>query len=304
VRIFSTKGTKLLEIAKERFLLESEVQQLTEANLQDLFDLTFVKSEFELHGLRIDTLAFDKESGAFVIIEYKKDRNFSIVDQGFAYLNLMLNNKSDFILEYNESFSGQPLKRRDIDWSQSRIIFISPEFTRYQQYAIGFKDFGIQLWEVQKYSNGLLVFNEAKSPFTKEPLTAIAKRNPAAKRITEEIKVYNEEDLLEIAEDNVKELYQELKTAIINLGTDVEVRPTKKYIAFRRNKGFAGIVVLRSKLKVYLNIDTFQLKDPLKKARDVKKIGHYSSGNTEIVISERSEIPYALSLIKQTYERS
>ena len=87
---------------------------------------------------------------------------------------------------------------------------------------------GIQLWEVHKYSNGLLVFNEAKSPFTKEPLTAIAKRNPAAKRITEEIKVYSEDDLLEIAEDKVKELYQELKVAIINLGTDVEVRPTKR----------------------------------------------------------------------------
>jgi hypothetical protein len=45
-------------------------------------------------------------------------------------------------------------------------------------------------------SNGLLVFNEVKSPFTKEPLTV--KRNPAAKKITEEIeiKVYNEEDLL------------------------------------------------------------------------------------------------------------
>jgi hypothetical protein len=125
--------------------LESEVQRLTEANLQDLFDLTLVKSEFELHGLRIDTLAFDKESGAFVIIEYKKDRNFSVVDQGFAYLNLMLNNKSDFILEYDESFSNQPLKRGDVDWSQSRIIFISPEFKRYQQYAIGFRDFGIQL---------------------------------------------------------------------------------------------------------------------------------------------------------------
>ena len=42
----------------------------------------------------------------------------------------------------------------------------------------------------------------------------------------------------------------------------------------------------------------------MKKARDVKKIGHYSPGDTEIVISERSEIPYALSLIKQAYERS
>jgi len=107
-----------------------------------------------------------------------------------------------------------------------------------------------------------------------------------------------------IAEDKVKELYQELKAAIINLGTDVEVRPTKMYVAFRRNKGFAGIIVLRSKLKAYLRIDMSQLQDPLKKARDVKKIGHYSHGDTEIVISERNEIPYALSLIKQAYERS
>lgn len=157
--------------------------------------LTLVKSEFELHGLRIDTLAFDKESGAFVIIEYKKDRNFSIVDQGFAYLNLMLNN-TDFILEYYESFSSQPLKRRDIDWSQSRIIFISPEFTKYQQYVIGFRDFGIQLWEVHKYSNGLLILNEAKSPFTYESITSIAKRNPVAKKVSEEIRVYTEEDHL------------------------------------------------------------------------------------------------------------
>jgi RecB family endonuclease NucS len=58
-----------------------------------LFELDLVKSEFELHGLRIDTLAFDNESKAFVIIEYKKDRNFSVVDQGMAYLNLMLNKK-------------------------------------------------------------------------------------------------------------------------------------------------------------------------------------------------------------------
>ncbi|HKG87840.1 MAG TPA: hypothetical protein VKA95_05900, partial [Nitrososphaeraceae archaeon] len=63
-------------------------------------------------------------------------------------------------------------------------------------------------------------------------------------------------------------------------------------------------VVLRSKLKAYLSIDLSQLQNPLKKARDVKKIGHYSHGDTEIVLSESSEIPYALSLIKQAYERN
>jgi hypothetical protein len=87
---------------------------------------------------------------------------------------------SDFILEYNESptspsSSPHSLKREQVDWSQSRVIFIAPEFTKYQQHAIGFKDVGIQLWEIHKYNNDLLVFNEVKSPSTKEPITTIAK---------------------------------------------------------------------------------------------------------------------------------
>ena len=136
MRIFATSGTKLSEIREQQFPLEREIQRITEANLHDLFELDLVKSEFELHGLRIDTLAFDNESRAFAIIEYKKDRNFSVVDQGMAYLNLMLNNKADFILEYNENpDSFHSLKREEVDWSQSRIIFISPEFTKYQQHA-------------------------------------------------------------------------------------------------------------------------------------------------------------------------
>ena len=235
LRIFSVNGTKLAEIREQQFPLESEIQRLTEANLHDLFELDFVKSEFELHGLRIDTLAFDNESKAFVIIEYKKDRNFSVVDQGMAYLNLMLNNKADFILEYNESshFSHN-LKREEVDWSQSRIIFISPEFTKYQQHAIGFKDLGIQLWEVHKYNNGLLVFNEVKSPITKEPITAIAKNNAVVRKVTEEIKVYSEEDHLKSVDDKVKEMYSELKAAILTLGNDIEMRTKKKYVAFRR----------------------------------------------------------------------
>ena len=38
------------------------------------------------------------------------------------------------------------------------MIFISPEFTKFQQCVIGFKDFGISLWEVQKYNNGILSY--------------------------------------------------------------------------------------------------------------------------------------------------
>lgn len=99
-------------------------------------------------------------------------------------------------------------------------------------------------------------------------------------------------------------MYSELKSGILNLGKDIEVRPKKQYVAFRRKQVFVSFVFLRSKLKTYLNIETNEINDPLKKARDVKDIGHYSTGKTEITIKDRNEIPCVLSLIKQVYDKS
>ena len=94
---------QLDQIREFDFKLEKEIQKLTEENLQSIFGLEFIKSEFSLNNFRIDTLAFDKDASSFVIIEYKRDKNFSVIDQGYAYLSLMLNNKADFILEHNET---------------------------------------------------------------------------------------------------------------------------------------------------------------------------------------------------------
>jgi hypothetical protein len=57
-------------------------------------------------------LAYDAQACAFIIIEYKRDKNISVVDQGFTYLSLMLENKADFIVEYNESLKRKTEKRR------------------------------------------------------------------------------------------------------------------------------------------------------------------------------------------------
>jgi RecB family endonuclease NucS len=89
-------------IKESKFKLEKELQKLTENNLKLLFGLEFVESEFSVKNFRIDSLAYDKEVNAFSIIEYKRYRKFSVINQGFTYLSLMLNNKADFVLKYNE----------------------------------------------------------------------------------------------------------------------------------------------------------------------------------------------------------
>ncbi len=152
---------QLEQIKEISFKLEREIQQLTEQNLRSLLRLNFIRSEFSLNNFRIDTLAFDHDAKAFVIIEYKRDKTFSVIDQGYAYLSLMLNNKADFILEYNES-QNQSLKRTDIDWTQSKVIFVSPLFTTYQREAINFKDLPIELWEVKKFENNTFSFEQVQ----------------------------------------------------------------------------------------------------------------------------------------------
>lgn len=75
------KISESLQPIKEKpFKLEKDIQTLTERNLQSIFELDFVKSEFALSKFRIDSLAFDNESKSFVVIEYKRDKNFSVID--------------------------------------------------------------------------------------------------------------------------------------------------------------------------------------------------------------------------------
>ncbi len=83
----------------------------------------------------------------------------------------MLNNKADFILEYNER-KKENLKRDDVDWSQSRVLFLANSFTSYQQNAINFKDLPIELWEVKKFDNQTILYSQLKSTDIKESISS------------------------------------------------------------------------------------------------------------------------------------
>ncbi|WP_325162590.1 DUF5655 domain-containing protein [Francisella philomiragia] len=275
------KIDKSLEYIKEKpFRLEKEIQLLTEDNIQIVFGLELVKSEFALNNFRIDSLAFDRDTKSFVIIEYKRDKNFNVIDQGYAYLSLMLNNKADFILEYNEG-SEQSLNRKDVDWSQSRVIFISQAFTNYQREAINFKDLPIELWEVKRYENKTISYEQIRKTDSQESIKTISKKDNAIDSVSKEIKVYSEEDLVSKASDEIKELYMQLKVAVLNFG-DIDIKPNKHYIAFVGVKNIIDVQVQKKALKIWINLPIGSLDDPKKIARDMSNIGHLGNGDYEI----------------------
>lgn len=294
---------KTLEYIKEKpFSLERDIQDLTESNLQTIFGLEFIKSEFSLNNFRIDTLAFDREANAFVIIEYKRDRSFSVIDQGYAYLSLMLNNKADFILEFNEN-NNITLKRNDVDWSQSKVIFISPSFTHYQREAINFKDLPIELWEVKRYENNTVSYNQIQKSGSQESIKTISKSSQSLTNVSKEIKVYTEEEHLENVSEEIKELYEKFKNAILDFD-GVEIKPKKKYIAFSSGKNIIDIYPQRKNLKIWLNMAIGELEDTKNLMRDVSKIGHWGNGDYELQINSDEYFEYIMSLVKQSYKRN
>lgn len=99
-------------------------------------------------------------------------------------------------------------------------------------------------------------------------------------------------------------LYYELKKHILDLGNDIEIRPTKKYIAYRRNKSFAGFVILKNVLKIYLSDRKSSLDDPSDKVRNVEGIGHYAPGDSEVLVNSETDIPHVLKLVVQAYKKN
>ncbi len=300
--LFVNKDNKLSEIKEAPFKLEKEIQNLSEANLYSIFKLKLVKSEFELHNLRVDSLAFDEENKSFVIIEYKRGTNFSVVDQGLTYLSLMLHNKADFILKFNE-INNKSLKKDDIDWTQSKVIFVAPSFTTYQKGAINFKDFPIELWTISRYQNDIVSFDQVIKPQAQESIKTITQPSKSQVSVIDEIIVYTEEDHFKKANIEIKELYEQLKMGILNIGNqygEFEIKPRKHYIAFTLGTNVVDIQVQTKQIKLWLNLKLNDLQDENSLAKNVTNIGHLGNGDYEVTLSNDEHLEYILSLIKQS----
>lgn len=305
MRILKKRGDSLVPLKEQPFKLERHLQNLVESNLEELLDLQLVKSEYTIKQFRFDTLAFDKERKSFVVIEYKRNTNNNVVDQGVSYLNIMLDNKAEFIIEYNETFNTN-LRRDDIDWSQTRIIFVAPSFTPYQKQAVNFKDLPIELCEVKQLEDTIFYVNLINKSIAAPSLNSLQttnnsddSSNSTLSKITKELKPYTEEELLKGKPEEIKELYEEFRSGILNLNNDITVSAQKHYIAFKLKGNIVDIEVQNKALKIWLNMPFGKLNDAKKLARNVNTIGHFGNGDYEIKVQNSDNLEYIMSLVKQ-----
>ncbi len=306
MQIYKASNWKLNQIKEIWFEFEKHMQKLTEDNLENIFWLEFIVTEFQLNNLRVDSLAFDNEANAFVIIEYKRWNSYSVVDQWMSYLSLMLNNKADFVQELSRK-KNKFIDTKHIDWSQSRVIIIADSFNRYQKDSINFKDLAIELWELKQFNDGIITYNPIKASNTTESIKTITKfETKEFENVNKEIRTYTIDDHFKEWWDSTRELYDELREKILSLDSRMEEKAVSPYVGYKIwAKVAISIKIQKSKIVLeLLRVKPSDLNDPENKTKEVEwAMRMWNKDVTHYYISNRDDIDYWIMLAKQVVKK-
>ena len=284
-------GAQVEELKSRSATIEKELQNIIEKNMYDFFAVRFLDSEYRIDNGRMDSIGID-ENNCPVIFEYKCHSNENVINQGLFYLNWLLEHKANFKLLVLEKL-GQQIAN-EIDWSMPRVICIASDFNKYDEEAIKQINRNVSLIRYKKYDNDLLLF-ELLNTNTVAPI----EQDLTEKRQLEKTFLQQYEN----APKKFKDMYDELKDFILNLGDDVSENTLKLYSAFKKIKNFATLEIYQTKilLNVKLNPDNFSLTESL---RDVREIGHWGCGDLQLILKSEKEVNLAKDLLQKAYDEN
>lgn len=301
--LFKINGKKLNPVREvgfdSQFKKEKELQTFTENNLQELFGLEFIATEFNIESFWLDSLAFDAAINSFVIIEYKKVENFSLMDQGQTYLNLVLDHKADVLLEYITK-TGKTIDKKNVDWGQTRVMFIGPKFSTYQKRALS-PNLPFELWEVGIYEGGLIEYDQI-NPIGGDKKVEKKSSSSLTGTAAKEIVTYTVEDHLRKSSKNIQDLFQELREQIFGLDSKVQEKPVGNYIGYKISwYNFVAIHFFKEKLRITVRKEVIDDKEK----RFTKIPASYSWGKTPlwwVEISNPKDLNYVFPIVKESYD--
>jgi predicted transport protein len=276
---------------------------LIERHLEAFLGVRFLESEYitgKKHGGRIDTLGFDEDDSP-VIIEYKSATNQNVINQGLYYLDWLMDHKAEFQLLVHKHLGQEAADA--IEWSTSRLICIAGDFTKYDEYAVQQIDRNIELLRYRHFSEDLLVL-ELVNRRTAAELSGSA--SPTQKGSGGASNIFSEYLAATATDRELSDRFEAIKAFLSSLGDDVQMKTLKHYIVFKRLKNFASIEVHPTvrKITVFVKVDPASVELRPGFTRDVTDIGHYGTGNLEVVIDSPADFEDAKPLFIRSYEAS
>jgi predicted transport protein len=299
--LFKINNSTVKRLVARDLDLERNLQELFEANLEEILNIVFLAHEYSTSfGGRIDTLGIDK-NGSPCIIEYKKNQNDNVINQGLSYLRWLLDHKADFeILCQNKKVDIE------IDWDSPRVICIAESYNKFDIDTADILPINVELLRYRIYEENILYVEPENYQKIRISTLGIVRKAKQGKENTERLqKAYSIDDHLSGIDKQTVGLFQTMREKILSLDENIIEEAKAKYIAYKTSTNFTDIVAKQYGLKIFLNVKSGQLNDPRNLARDLTKpkmIGHWGNGDYEVKLEKESEIQAVFALIKQSYD--
>ena len=107
------------------------------------------------------------------------------------------------------------------------------------------------------------------------------------------------DNLLNKGNAQIKELFEELRSRILELDENIKERATSLYIAYRVTKNFAEVHIGKNQLKLFLR--PIDYKDPDGRVDKIPE-GYQWTLDRRVYLKSKDDLDYVLSLIEQSYK--
>lgn len=281
------------ELQANSVTLEKELQTLIEQNMTIFFGVNFLKSEFATtNGGRIDSLGLD-ENFCPVIFEYKRSSTENVINQGLFYLDWLLDHKADYELLVMKTL-GKEFSDK-LDWSMPRLICVAGDFTKYDEYAVKQINRNIDLIRYKKFGKDLILFDLINSNTAKPVNVTVSNtvKQPADKTFEEQ---------LALTSPKLRDIYFSIRDYILALGDDISENQLKLYTAFKKIKNIVCAEVYQKRILLNLRLNPDDVKLEKGFLRDMRGIGHFGTGDLQIMIKSEEDFEKAKSLIDKAYQ--
>lgn len=300
IKLFKVDAKDVKELVGRSAAVEKSIQTLLEKHLEAFLGVRFLATEYptgKTHGGRIDSLGID-ENNSPVIIEYKRALNENVINQGLFYLDWLLDHKAEFTLLVMSKYGKDTADR--ITWSGTRLLCIAGDFTKYDQHAVQQINRNIELIRYRQYGENLLLLDLVNATTATGDIAQPGQKKGAKSPVKTVAEYLNQ------APQDLKDLYEEVKSFLLAMGDDVQEKVLQNYFAFKRIKNFACVEVHpgSGKLLVYAKVNPKSINLEKGFTRDVTKIGHFGTGDLEITIKAHTDFEKAKALLITSYETS
>ena len=98
-------------------------------------------------------------------------------------------------------------------------------------------------------------------------------------------------------------LFEEFRKGVLAIDPCVSEEFLKLYVAYKAETNFVDVIPQANRLNLSLNMKFHELRDPKAVAEDTTHIGRWGNGDVEVKLTTLEELPYVMSLVRQSFER-